>query len=286
MSAPKRNQFQLIILLLLLAANGAAIFLIPKLPALERSLAEQALNRNANDLFEGAIRVGRVAIDGHLRLRLEGIRGSFKTRQGPVPLEVRSIASRDSLLLLLTQRPVRFTVDGIRPAGSPRKGANGEFSFRAGKAWRFELAVDLNDTDLEDVRWIDPQNLAGAAGAARGKISFVQSAGSDPVFAMNLEAPEPGGVLQADFFDIFLPYLPASVEKEKVSRLISTGKRLVKYKTAGLQVAMPQSDRMKVLLRILVLDYNLKLTLNADIRTDSKDTFFQIARIMGLIEVK
>jgi hypothetical protein len=43
---------------------------------------------------------------------------------------------------------------------------------------------------------------------------------------------------------------------------------------------------MKILLQIFIPAYNLKLTVNTTIRTDAKDAFSQIARIMGLIEVK
>ena len=254
--------------------------------SLDRFAVEGILNRNAKEFFAGSIRVGKISFDRRLRVRLEGISGAFQTRQGPVPLEVRSLASENSLLLLLSAKPVRFVVEGIHPRGSVRQGMKGTFSFRGGKDWQFEFLADFNDTDLEDLRWIDPQNLGGATGDVKGTIKYLQSAESDPVFEMKLDAPEPGGALQAKFFDLFLPYLPQSAEKERVARLVTKEQRLVKYQTAGLEVQMPQSDRMKILLRILVLDYNLKLTLNVDIKTDSKDTFFQIARIMGLIEVK
>jgi len=43
---------------------------------------------------------------------------------------------------------------------------------------------------------------------------------------------------------------------------------------------------MKILLQIFIPAYNLKLTLNATIRTDEKTAFSQIARLIGLIEVK
>jgi len=103
---------------------------------------------------------------------------------------------------------------------------------------------------------------------------------------MSLDAPEPGGNLQAKFFEIFMPYLPRSAQKEKVAGLVSEGQKLVRYKAAGLEVSMPQSNEMKILLRILVLDYNLKLMLNMTVRTDSEDAFSKIAQILGLIEVK
>jgi hypothetical protein len=203
-----------------------------------------------------------------------------------VALEVNSLTSWDSLLNLLTQKPVRFTVEGVRLKGSSEPGVFGSFTYTGGKAWKFELLADLNETNLKDLQWLDPDNLTGATGVTQGKIRFTQAAGSEPVFDMHLNAPQPGGSLQAKFFDLFLPYLPQSREKDKVARLALEDQRLVKYQTADLRVEMPQSNQMKILLQILVLDYNLKLTLNVTVRTDSKDAFFQIARIMGLIEVK
>lgn len=268
----------------LLIAGVFVVFLCRE--PLGRFLVESFLNHNTQEFFANTIRVQKVTLDGELRIRLEGITGNYRTRQGPVPLEVRSLVSENSLFLLLTNYPVRFTVEGFRPQRVGRQGMKGTFVFRGGKDWQSELLADFFDTDLEDLRWIDPQNLAGAAGAARGKIRYVQSAKTDPVFELDLEVPEPGGVLQARFFELFLPYLPPTLEMEEVALLVLEGQQLVQYKTAGLKVRMPRSSQMKVLLRILVLDYNLKLTLDADIRTDSKDTFFQIARLLGLMEVK
>lgn len=282
----QKTVFQSIILSLLLVVLGITIFLAPNLPAVERSVAERVLNAAAKDFFGDSIRVGRAAIDFRFRVRLENIRGNFRTREGPVPLEIQSLVSRNSLLRLLVSKPVEFVFEGVRPQGSARPGVLGQCSFQNGKDWRFELLADLNETNLEDVRWIDPQNLSGATGTTRGKIRFVQEAGQGPVFDMDLEAPQPGGALQAKFFDLFLPYLPASNEKKKVARLVSENQRLVEYRTASLSVQMPQSDQMKILLRILVLDYNLNLTLNVTIRTDGKDAFSRIAQIMGFLEVK
>ena len=119
----------------------------------------------------------------------------------------------------------------------------------------------------------------------RGSLTFRQIAGEEPFFGMDLEAPEPGGNIQARFFDLFLPYLLTSVQKEKVQK-VSKSQQQVRYDWATLKASMPQSDHMKILLQIFIPDYNLKLTLNANLKADQKDAFSQIARLMGLIEVK
>ncbi|OQA55369.1 MAG: hypothetical protein BWY42_01480 [Candidatus Omnitrophica bacterium ADurb.Bin277] len=139
---------------------------------------------------------------------------------------------------------------------------------------------------LEDFRWLDPDNLDGASGKVGGHIRFRRTGDQAPFFEMTLDAPDPGGSLQAKFFDLFLPYLPASVQRKRVEKLAGRGERLVRFKTADLKVEMPEGDRMKVLLHILVLDYNLKLQLSMEVRTDSENALLKIARWMGVVEVK
>lgn len=275
-----------IFFLILGLAAVLAIFVIGNLEDLERSAAEWFLNQNAKEFFANSIHIQKIALDSHWRVRLEGVTGHFQARQGPVPLELRSLESQDSLLLLLTTKPVRFVFNGLRPQGSAREGFFGDFSYQGGKAWRFTFSGDFSRLDLEDLIWLAPQDLEGATGALKGKIRFSQEADQNPVFTLSLDAPQPGGKLQAKFFDLFLPYLPPSVQKERVVRLVSGKQPLVRYQTASAEVQLPQSDLMKIILKIMVLDYNLKLTLNVTVRTDEKNSFMQIARLMGLIEVK
>jgi hypothetical protein len=252
---------------------------------MERDLLERLANRSAKEYFEGSLRVEKVSLDRHFKIRLTGITGKLQTRHGPVPLAVKSLESRDTLFLFIFQKPVYFIFEGIRPEISSRIGISGDFMIQTGPASRFELTADLGKTSLEDWQWLDPQNLGGATGAMKGSLTFRQVSGREPEFSMDLEAPEPGGNIQARFFDLFLPYLPASLQKEKIEK-ISESRELVRYGRAALRVNLPQSDNMKILLQIFIPAYNLKLTLNASIRTDEKDAFSQIARLMGLIEVK
>lgn len=281
-----KKKFFFILFFTVLFLTGLILIGIGKLPDLERLVLERAINQNAKPFFADSVRIEKVHIDRSLKIRVEGIRGAFQARQGPVLLEMKSVESQDSLLSLLAQKPVLFLFEGARPKNSSREGVFGSFSFRAGKSWSFDFTADFQKTDLEDFQWLSPQDLEGATGAMNGKLIFTQEAGKYPVFDMNLEAPQPGGRLQARFFDLFLPYLPKSVQKERVVKLVSKKEQLVQYQNAELQVGLPQSDRMKILLHILVLDYNLKLTLNVEVRMDQKNAFSQIAQLMGMIEVK
>ena len=272
----------LFISLLAISILGMVLWSLPRLPGLERDLVERLANRSAQELFAGSIRIEKVSLDRHFKIRLSGITGKLQTRQGPVPLEVRSLESLDPLFGFLFQKPVRFLFEGIRPQISSRKGLSGNFTIQTGPAPRFELTADLGKTGLEDWQWLDPQNLGGATGTMRGSLTFRQNFGQEPIFTMDLEAPEPGGNIQARFFDLFLPYLPTALQKERVQK-VSQSQQLVQYGRAALRVTLLQSDNMKILLQIFIPAYNLKLTLNATIRTDEKTAFSQIARLMGLI---
>jgi len=277
----KRRTFS-IGLLLVLILSGLALWALPRLPLLERDLLQWLANRSAREYFAGSLRIEKVSLDRHFKIHLTKITGELKTRQSPVPLEIGSLESQDSLFLLIASKPVRFIFTGIRPQGSPRPGISGTAMIQTGAAWRVECSADFGKTDLSDWQWLDPQNLGGATGAMKGTLTFRQISGREPEFNMDLEAPDPGGNIQARFFDFFLPYLPASLHKEKVQK-ISESREMIRYDRASLKVSLPRSDAMKILLQIFIPAYNLKLTLNTTLRTHQKDTFSQIARLMGLI---
>ncbi|MBI4711622.1 MAG: hypothetical protein HY767_04085 [Candidatus Omnitrophica bacterium] len=281
----KRRSFLFVLLGVLLTILGLVLWILPRLPGWERDLVERLANRTSHEYFDDSLRVKKVSLDRYFKIHLEGITGQLKTRQGPVPLEIRSLESQDPLFLFITQKPVHFLFEGLRPQISSRLGIAGNFMIQTGPTPCFELSADLGKTGLEDWQWLDPQNLGGATGAMKGSLTFRQVLGLEPEFSMDLEAPEPGGNIQARFFDLFLPYLPTALQRERVQK-VAQSQQLVRYARAALRVNLVQSDNMKILLQIFIPAYNLKLTLNATIRTDEKTAFSQIARLMGLIEVK
>jgi hypothetical protein len=278
----KKSLFLLLFIVFFAAILVLALWLIPRLPGIERDVLERLMNRSAQEYFEGSVHVEKVAVDRHFKIHLTGITGKLKTRQEPVPLEIKSLESEDPLYFFITHKPVHFLFDGARPQRSPRAGISGTAVVRTDPVSRFEMTADFEHTDLEDLQWLDPKNLGGATGAMKGSLTFAQTLGQTPEFEMDLEAPQPGGNIQARFFDLFLPYLPTSLQKERVQK-VSKSQQLVRYDQAALKVSLPQSDRMKIFLQIFIPSYNLKLTLNADVRTDEKTAFAQIARILGLI---
>ena len=281
----KKKTFLFASLVFLLTLLGLALWVLPRLPDMERDLVQQLANRSAKEYFANSIRIEKVSLDRHLKIRLTGITGKLQTRQGPVPLAIKSLESQDSLFLFIFQKPGRVLFDGIRPQISSRLGLSGHFILQTGPAPRFELTADLGKTGLEDWQWLDPQNLGGATGAMKGSLTFRQILGREPEFSLDLEAPEPGGNIQARFFDLFLPYLPTSVQKERVQK-VSKSQQMVRYGRAAFRVNLAEGNPIKILLQIFIPSYNLKLTLNATIRTDEKTAFSRIARLMGLIEVK
>lgn len=101
-------------------------------------------------------------------------------------------------------------------------------------------------------------------------------------FRLDLKVTPPGGRLQARFFDLLIPYLPAA--QRAVLETIS-GTKTVRYQKADIQLERSGPEAVKALLRIQVPDYNLKLNLNVTIRVESEDVFLQLAELFGLIKV-
>ncbi|HQB12523.1 MAG TPA: hypothetical protein PLX96_06065 [Candidatus Omnitrophota bacterium] len=243
------------------------------------------IEQNSRGVLDGPVEIGDIQWVGS-GVRLEKIAGKLRTRQGPAPFVARSVASVDPLTFFYKKKQVRFSFEGLKPEGSDSPGVYGEFVVHFANEFSLDLAAEMDKIALEDLRWIDPANLAGASGALKGSLRYSQMGNEPPHFEVNLDSPEPGGFLQAKFFDLFLPYLPASSQKQRVEQLASTGERLVKFKVAGLTASMPDAHRMKIFLRILILDYNLDLKLNVEVRTDSEDAFLKIAQWMGVVEVQ
>ena len=243
------------------------------------------IEQNSGGIMDGPVDIEDIQWTGS-GVRLEKIIGKLRTRQGPMPFVVHSVASIDPLTFFYKKKPVRFSFEGLKPEASDSPGIYGEFVVHFANEFSLDLTAEMDKIALEDLRWIDPANLAGASGALKGGLKYSRRGNESPHFEANLDSPEPGGFFQSKFFDLFLPYLPASSQKQRVEQLANTGERLVKFKAAELTASMPDANRMKIFLRILILDYNLDLKLNVEIRTDAEDAFFKIAQWMGMIEVQ
>lgn len=272
-------------LLVSLAALGLTLYILsPRLPGWGQSLMEYAANKASYEFFEGSLRLGKAGVDRHMKLTIEGVRAELKTRDGKVPFHVEKVVSEDSLWGFVTGKPVHFRFTGLRTAASRYEGAEGLVTVLGGKDGYVDFRSEVKSLGLEDLTWINPDSLEGSTGRMTGSITFRSDARQDPVLGMEFLVQEPGGRIQAQFFDLLLPYLPQFKNVEKIQTLASK-KSLLNYKNAALMVSLKESDKMKVFLHIMIPDYNVNLNLNLEIRADKKNAFMEIAQLLGLFEV-
>lgn len=273
--------------ILIIAVLSVGIFFLFKEQILDspRYFAEKLTNENTKEFFNNSVKIKSLKIDKEFKLHIEGVSAELKTHQAPIPIVIRSIDSLDPLWFFLKNLPIRFRFDGLKTKSSQSEGVFGNAIVENIQKPNISAAADFSKTDLSDWQWLDPGNLDGAKGAIRGQFSFRQVFGDEPTFSLSLDAPSPGGDLQARLFDFFLPYLPTPAEKEKVRRLAEKN-QLVHFEHANLSIDVSQSDITKIFLKIFVPDYNLQLNLSVEIRLDAKNALSQIANLLGLIEVK
>lgn len=269
--------------LLLLFVLAAGISAYQNREGLERKVLEKTLNDSLKDIFAGTIRLDQVRIDSALKLHIQGISGSMKTATQPVGIRIRSLESEDPISDLLFSRPVRFRFEHLSLADSAEKGMTGDLTYTPGKIPKIENTGTIEGLDLHDLEWADPQNLKGASGLIEGNYHLSAVGENIETFRVHINAPE-GGMLQAKFFELIKQYLPELQANSQLETL-SRRKGLIPYQKADLQVNLESADRLKVLLKILVKDYNLQLNLNLEIRLDEKNAFAQAARVLGLIKI-
>lgn len=269
-----------------LTASAAAIYwtVPPRLPEWERKGLEWAANKAAYEFFEGSLRLEKAGVNKQMKLMVTNIRAELKTNEGKVPFQIENLVSDEPLTHFLRNRPVTFRFKGLRTAASQYEGAEGLVTVLGGKDGYVDFRSEVKSLGLEDLTWLNPDNLDGSTGRMTGHMTFRSDARQDPVLGMELLIQEPGGRIQAQFFDLLLPYLPEFKNVEKIKTLASQ-KSLVKYKNAALIVTLKESDKMKVFLHIMIPDYNISLNLNLEIRTDKKNAFMEIAQMLGLFEV-
>jgi len=149
--------------------------------------------------------------------------------------------------------------------GSPREGLAGAVWIRGGRNGFFELRSEARSVDLEDLVWVNPENLKGSQGEIKGEIAIRQNATGDLRIRGKLRIAEPGGKLPARFFDLIKPYLPVAVTSAKIKTIQAAG-GLVGFRVARLEMEMENPEVMKLFLQLAVPDYNLDLHLKMEIR--------------------
>ncbi len=283
MTFMKPKKFYVFLLFMVLPAS-ALLWALPRVPEWERQLMEWGANQAADEFFQGSIRLEKAGVNRHMRLTIENIRAELKTQEGKAPIRIRSLVSDDPVTYFLMNRPVKFRFEGLKTQTSSYDGIQGEMTLKGGKDGFLDFRSEVRSLGLEDITFLNPDNLSGSTGKMTGSMTFHSDARQDPALGMELLVQEPGGKIQGQFFEMLLPYLPQMQSTERVKALASK-KALVNYKNAALIVSLKESDKMKVFLHILVPDYNLNLNLNLEIRTDKKNAFLEIAQLFGLIEV-
>jgi hypothetical protein len=276
----KRLLFTLLFLFLL--GSGLLIALWQfRNPLLEWGL-EQSLNRTQSALFNGTLDFEGVQLDPDLKVKIAVVQGDWQTPNGTFPLVVEAIQLQDPLTHFWQHKPLRATFQ-LRPQASKHPGLQGHAVFHNDAAATFTLEARFLGVGLEEMAVLDPEHLKGASGVLTGDLYLKASLKGQEVFRLKLNVVPPGGRLQARFFDLLLPYLPAA-DKGVIETIRST--QTVRYHEADLTAELTGPEVLNLLLHIQVPDYNLNLNLNVKVRVEAHDAFTQLAEVMGLITVQ
>lgn len=230
-----------------------------------------------------AIADGR--IDTQTFLRLNNITGSFPAQDKSVPFSITSAYSALPIKKILSAPSAAFPFSGFHFAADDQAVINGELRFFNGPQARLEVDSAIQNLDLSYLEWVNPENLKGMSGKTDGALHFAAASAGDVAFKLRLTARESGGNLQARLFQTLSPYLPANAlpadaawEKDPY--------RVIHFETASVESETVDKNRMKVLLKLLVPDYNLNLNLNVEVRFDTDNPLSKLTKIMGLITVR
>lgn len=270
-----------ITLLLVLLAGW---FLYQNRDSLLKKSSECLVNQATKEIFTGSLRIGEVKLHSGFQIELQDIRGQITAKSGAVNLFLNQIWSQDSLLNLLLKKPVRFSFSGLDFLPNSEKGIQGEIILTPGKEPVFEIRGTVDGLDLHHLIWLDPVNLTGSTGILKGNYLIKTRGEALLDCGLDLKIQEPGGRIQSKFFDILRSYLPQLKSQEALNQ-ISLLQGIVPYQNAAFQAQIDGPNQMKVLLHILVQDYNLDLRLNLAIRIDQKNAFLQLAQIAGLVQI-
>lgn len=258
---------------------------MPPFKEIERKAFQSALNTALRDYFAGTLKVESAHISRDFRLHLGRIQGELVTRERPVAIELQSLESVEPLYRLLFLKPVHFIFAELKPADSAQPGVSGKALATPGWKWAFTLEADIESLRLEDIIWVNPDSLAGSSGQMVGTLEVKADYTGHSEFKMVLSVPEPGGSLQARFFDSVTPYLPKTKKKsKKKAETLAATRETIGYQQAELTAQLENDDQVKMLLRIMIPDYNLKLNLTLLVKVDEKNAFLKLFQLLGIIQ--
>ena len=283
MNVMRKKKYVWIGVVVLIVLAGTLSYVTVRRDALLKDLLVTVLNKSTVEYFKGTARLKEAHLDKTMRIHIKGFYGELQTEGGALPLEVGWIESVDPVWALALGKPFRLRFARARVSGSREEGLGGQAVVNLGKDWSTEIRADIESLGLGSLEKLSPDNLEGSTGFMEGTFYFRQDAAASD-FKIVLAVKEPGGLIQARFFDVLLPYLPEIPNRAELEKISGTAK-LIPYRTADLDMKLIDPSRMKVFFHILVPDYNLNLNLNIEIRVDKDNAFFQIAQLFGLIKI-
>lgn len=249
-----------------------------------KKILEFSLNQNAKEFFSGTLRIGDFHIDRNLHIHMGDIHGQFQPEKGSTSFLIRSVQSAEPVTNYFSSNGLMLRFSGLRfSSSSGPDGIEGSYKIRGGRDWFVHIEVEVLKLGLEEVEWINPANLHGSSGLMTGNISFRSDSKGKIEFQTKLQIKEPGGELQARFFDLLLPYLPQAALKRKV-RTMAHQFETIHFQSALVNADMNQPDQIKILFQIFIPDYNLNLNLNIEVRVEEENSFMKLAELMGLIK--
>lgn len=245
--------------------------------------AEAWLSATQDLYFEDTLDLEGLEIDSGMRVTIRKITGSWQSPEGPFPFILENLRIADPVTFFLTGKPVHITFERFAPAGSNHPGVSGKAVLYNDEAGTLELEADFLGLYLEELTALNPESLEGSSGRLTGTLSMKALAEGSQELRISLKVTPPGGKLQARFFEILVPYLPAG--QKAILEKINNAKT-VDYKEADIEVNLGGPETVNLVLHILVPDYNLNLNLNVALRVESQEMFFQLANVFGLIRIE
>lgn len=262
----------------------ALVFLFQK-TILKLSL-ERVINSNIqNPIQKGSVKFGQVWIDSKFRIHFTDLRMTLLTEKGNIPLDIGAVESRRSIANIFLTQGMPFHAERIKFHGSAYNGLHGDGVVYAGRKWFFKFSSEIDSVGLEEIDWINLDNLGGSKGLVTGTISFEMNWTGKIKFELSIHSQKPGGQVRAKLFSALLPYLPAGAERIKLQSL-SGQADLVRYQEADLEARMVGENKMKILFHIVIPEYNLVLNLNVDVHVDKENAFNDIAKVLGWLKIK
>ena len=247
-------------------------------------LLEAGLNASLKEAFAGSIRLSGVHVSRRGQLGIAKIEAAWQTPNGPFPLELESLLSETPVRDILSRKPAVITFKRLKPFHSSYGGVRGRVMVWPFSKGRCEAELEVVGLGLEELAGLEPVNLGGSSGLLAGKAVIKIGEDGGQEVHVDLASPEPGGRIQARFFDALKPYLPQASYKSVLKRISKND--TVAYKHATLNLGRTDPRKINLLFKILVPDYNLDLNLNVEVRVEEENAYFQIAQVMGWVRTE